>query len=377
MDKFSYLMTFIHSNVVSSQSAGGAPMLASLEALRGIAALMVMMCHFAPHVGGSDAAVFFYTGVSLFFVITGYVFGGYFFWGEINIGNFLIKRFFRIYPLFFVSIILYAILNYFEFHSFSFSHFLLNLVFLQNFFPYARDTYNPAYWSLPVEVGFYLLVCLTASIRVVNVYLIFFLSTIYSLSVKYLFFNGFFNEQLIITHDVIVHTNNTFFRFFEFICGAFLFGLVKRGTHKKIMPEYFLLTGVFLWVVMWCIWIFIGGEGALLARGGLYTVFSYLVPISFSLILIYFIENEGNISSEFRFFSYFMGGVSYGLYLCHTAVLRFFKFVYSDVDVFYIFIYATFLSFLFAYFLHKFVETYFIQVGRKILLLKSMYSTSG
>ena len=128
-----------------------------IEALRGWAALMVMATHYAylltPQSGLWGFAS---TGVDLFFVLSGYVFAPYFFGKPLNLQSHLIRRFFRLYPLYLLALMLYIALHvpvvaawdHFWVHLFL-GHTLMSLE-IANF-------YNPAFWSLPPEVEYYLL----------------------------------------------------------------------------------------------------------------------------------------------------------------------------------------------------------------------------
>jgi exopolysaccharide production protein ExoZ len=101
------------------------------------------------------------TGVDLFFVLSGYVFAPYFLGKPLDLGSHLIRRFFRLYPLYLFALLLYIALHvpaktawdHFWVHLFM-GHTLASLA-IANF-------YNPAFWSLPPEVEYYLLLPLLA-----------------------------------------------------------------------------------------------------------------------------------------------------------------------------------------------------------------------
>lgn len=134
----------------------------AIEALRGLAALAVVAAHYArfvtlePGVWG-----FASTGVDLFFVLSGYVFGAYFFGKALAPGPHLVRRFFRLYPLYVLALITYAALKMPDPHAWrEFGSHLFMLHTLQS--PQVAFFYNPAFWSLPPEVEFYLLLPLLA-----------------------------------------------------------------------------------------------------------------------------------------------------------------------------------------------------------------------
>ncbi|MBC5764753.1 acyltransferase family protein [Ramlibacter albus] len=136
---------------------------AAIEGLRGLAALIVVGSHYAHLVTGAPGAWgFAATGVDLFFVLSGYVFAPYFFGRPLAWGPHLVRRFFRLYPLYLVALALYVLLKlpdpaatkYVVDHVFM-AHTLRSLEIA--FF------YNAAFWSLPPEVEFYLLLPVIAA----------------------------------------------------------------------------------------------------------------------------------------------------------------------------------------------------------------------
>lgn len=106
-------------------------------------------------------AHFAYTGVDLFFVITGYVFTRQLFDGPGNVWAYALRRLFRIYPLYLVALIAYAAVKVVT--GGQLQHLGLHLVFLHTFA--SREIafyYNPAFWSLPPEIEFYMALPLLA-----------------------------------------------------------------------------------------------------------------------------------------------------------------------------------------------------------------------
>ncbi|MBI2769642.1 MAG: acyltransferase [Burkholderiales bacterium] len=134
----------------------------AIEALRGFAALMVMAAHYTHLVSAQPGAWgFATTGVDLFFVLSGFVFGPYFFGKPLPLVPHLLRRFFRLYPLYLLALVTYAVLKmpdpsawrYFALHAVM-GHTLDS--------PAIAFFYNPAFWSLPAEVEFYLALPLLA-----------------------------------------------------------------------------------------------------------------------------------------------------------------------------------------------------------------------
>ena len=149
----------ITSDRLAQRQADGDPV---IEALRGVAALLVMATHYTymltPHAGLWGFAS---TGVDLFFVLSGYVFAPYFFGKPLSLRPHLIRRFFRLYPLYLCALLLYVGLHVPT--SAAWDHFGVHLLMGHTLTSLAiANFYNPAFWSLPPEVEYYLLLPLLA-----------------------------------------------------------------------------------------------------------------------------------------------------------------------------------------------------------------------
>ena len=123
----------------------------SLDVLRGVAILLVLFCHYPyTHWMGSG-----WIGVDLFFVLSGFLISGLLFSelrreGSLRISRFLIRRGFKIYPSFYVYILLTAVLV-----PALRKHFLVHALFLQSYYPADRTIWMHT-WSLAVEEHFYI-----------------------------------------------------------------------------------------------------------------------------------------------------------------------------------------------------------------------------
>jgi len=133
-----------------------------IEALRGGAALMVLATHYTqflmPQAGLWGFAS---TGVDLFFVLSGYVFAPYMFGKPLLLAPHLIRRFFRLYPLYVCALLLYVGLRLPA--PSAWDHFGIHLVMGHTLASLQiANFYNSAFWSLPPEVEYYLLLPLLA-----------------------------------------------------------------------------------------------------------------------------------------------------------------------------------------------------------------------
>lgn len=128
----------------------------SIELLRGVAACLVMFSHYQSMAGlDKNLLGFGFTGVDLFFVISGFVFAPYLLGKELKPAGFFVRRLFRIYPLYLVALAAYATYGYA--HGKPPDHLLTHLLFLHT--TQSAEIafyYNGAFWSLPPEIEFYL-----------------------------------------------------------------------------------------------------------------------------------------------------------------------------------------------------------------------------
>lgn len=133
-----------------------------IEMLRGFAACMVVGTHYASMVAAHPGLWgFASTGVDLFFVLSGYVFAPYLHGRPLAIMPHLVRRFFRLVPLYWTALACYLLLSslqgramlYVPEHLF-FLHTTRSLEIAQY--------YNSAFWSLPPEVEFYLVLPILA-----------------------------------------------------------------------------------------------------------------------------------------------------------------------------------------------------------------------
>src|SRR5215218_1223830 len=101
-----------HAPAVGARDGeGGArPRVISLDVLRGVAILLVLVRHMPGGAAASGAAAFFYqigwTGVDLFFVLSGYLISGLLYaeadaTGRVRVGRFWVRRGLRIWPAYF------------------------------------------------------------------------------------------------------------------------------------------------------------------------------------------------------------------------------------------------------------------------------------
>jgi peptidoglycan/LPS O-acetylase OafA/YrhL len=142
--------------------------LEGLDAMRGVAVLMVLGAHFnltaplstAPWLNGVllHWQASGWSGVDLFFVLSGFLISSLLFrehaaHGRVRVGRFLLRRGLKIYPSFWVMVLFTVCAMLATGHPVQPAELLSELLFVQNYGP---SLYNYT-WSLAVEEHFYLL----------------------------------------------------------------------------------------------------------------------------------------------------------------------------------------------------------------------------
>ncbi|MFN8347748.1 MAG: acyltransferase [Spirosomataceae bacterium] len=132
--------------------------LLELDALRGIACLSVVIFHFNVNQPGNwhwmNLGV---AGVDLFFIISGFVIF-YSLQQRYDFKGFVISRFSRLYPAYWVSVCLTSVLVIINGGKINGYDFFVNLTMLQGYFQV--EDIDGAYWTLGIELFFYGLIIL-------------------------------------------------------------------------------------------------------------------------------------------------------------------------------------------------------------------------
>ncbi len=138
-----------------------------LDILRALAILFVIIEHgtfLLPHTPRIISRYFVFDGVSIFFVLSGFLIGGILIKSlEKNklslklLMQFWTRRWFRTLPNYFLILLLLGILNYFFTVDFNFKSIFPYFIFSQNIIQ-SHPLFFPEAWSLSIEEWFYLLV---------------------------------------------------------------------------------------------------------------------------------------------------------------------------------------------------------------------------
>lgn len=355
-----------------------------IELLRGLAAAMVLYTHFWAFSETDNRFFrFAHTGVDLFFVLSGYVFGPYLFGKELSLVTFWLRRFFRIYPLYLLALMIYIgqkhlngdpLLYVLEHLSFSFFQ-SKTMAFY----------YNPPFWSLPAEVEFYLLLPLFAfaikrwPLAGISFFVIALL--IRGLLGQLADFSNS-NQWFIVLHHLPGLA-------IEFSLGIGLWRLIRnldRGSETITMQGgYLIFAGIIGWATLASHFAQVGDEGinTSILRGqmGLLAAGCYTLMLAGLLILIRAEETryrsaKGVIAKILNLklrakeaTAIWSGKLSYGIYLLHMAALNLMDSLHSTLHAFPFYdraLWATFLTIFGAAATHIFWEDPLRRFGRRL-----------
>ncbi|MEN9884656.1 MAG: hypothetical protein RLZZ420_1873 [Bacteroidota bacterium] len=332
----------------------------TFDGIRGIAVLMVMLLHAHFQLGKGGAI-----GVDIFFVLSGFLItqnllDDYVSNGNISMKKFWLKRFFRLFPPFFVLLISIFILSFYI-EDVKLKNAVLieirdSFLYLSNFSWFWSDHNDNRIlghtWSLSVEQQFYIVwpLFLYGIIRFVQKKWVFVMLLIVFLSLSFFkhsrysseIFKSIYFESIFIGcmfsiavwNRWITNYRHSFLAFLSFvlICVVGLFGFD--------FFKYFSLTGyVFL-----------------------------LVPLAVILILINCMSLDNSWINNILSFKplVYIGSISYGLYLWHIPVFRLFKW-YSNSPPYISFILKFILTFIIASLSYFLLEKKMLMISRNIM----------
>ncbi len=313
----------INANTRGSETYG-LNHLPGIHALRGVAAIMVL-CFHLHYVGKISLPVAWEfiasrggMGVELFFVLS--AFSLLFSNNNIEMGDkkwlfsYLIKRFFRIAPLFYFMIIVQSLINIYIFGAgFNFEKLFLNLMLVFNLLPKEAEGIVWASWSIGVEVIFYiifpLLIVLVKSLRI---------SVILWMIGSFLSFLYRRNLEL----DAGIPSGYLHYAFMSQF-GIFCAGLLGCRLYLSLREANEILKKKILYLLI--IFTFFLA-GFLLSDASIFLVISgrpdvQLWGLVFSCISIILAMKFQNITSS-KVFMY-LGDRSYSIYLTHAVIIYF------------------------------------------------------
>lgn len=292
----------------------------SIELFRAIAALMVLTAHydlfFTSHM---NYLHYLSTGVDLFFVVSGFVFGYSIFSDRaFYLKPYIVRRFSRIYPLYAFSLVFYYFFTRSDPHKLL--YFIKHLLFLQTTTSIREVAFfNGAYWTLPVEVEFYMLVPVLAMY-----------ARRYKNLVPVVLISGFIFRLLLPSSPRLPQEVGTMVLMVyhlpgiltEFGIGMLLYKAHSRWKGPSVSVAVRVITfslGVFVFSML-ALYLVLHGykeTNIILIR---YTdpYFCLSSAVGFALLLFPFLDLFTDKKSSFASFSIFAGSLSYGVYLFHT-----------------------------------------------------------
>ncbi|OIV43177.1 acyltransferase family protein [Flavobacterium johnsoniae] len=242
--------------------------------------------------------------VSYFFILSGFVMIiAYSNQSLISNKEYYLNRFTRIYPLYFLAILVMFILQI-RSENLDFSGLVLNILMVQSWVPDKSLTINPPGWSLSVEFIFYLIFpflfnTLFKNIKLKKLSLYIILFWIFSQIIYHLFFD---NEFLLLDRNPIMHLN-------EFLIGN-LAGLffIKYLKDKKANYDFFILL--------------LSGLIALALRFPMEMHYhNGLLAVFFIPLIILLSINIGSLTRLFKKKAFvFLGEISYGIYILQHPI---------------------------------------------------------
>jgi peptidoglycan/LPS O-acetylase OafA/YrhL len=252
-----------------------------------------------------------YTGVDFFFVISGFVFAPLLLSpARENTVAFAIRRAFRIYPLFLFAVTFYALLPHKTWDN---GIVLQHALFLHT--TISKEIafyYNPAFWSLPVEVEFYLLIGLLVLLKIRNTTPVLLLLAGLTLLTG-LWAHHFLPEY---THAKLVLIHHLSSILPEFLLGTLAY-LISKNCGK--LPGFLYgIAGLLLLSAL--------GHGFVVHGNTInnmtFGLFNLLCALGYQWIIIACVAfyRHANTTASLIRPAGIMGNLSYGVYLFHNAM---------------------------------------------------------
>ena len=346
----------------------------ALDGVRGIACLLVLQSHLV-NTGYIEGAALKQgiLGVVIFFILSGFLMGFLYFkvTATYQIIDYLIKRFFRVYPAYFVVSLIAAIVAYtiglsaLPYSSFSQPIFDLDYLVQQ----LALQKGWGHFWTIPLEMHFYLLFA-------------FFLFLIRPVLFQRLLVLTFVTIILLYTSNLpfLAHRwlmeldKNSYaviWRFIGIFTAGACFGIIYRVWQKTMYLRYVLNTVANIGTLMLLFLLFASNHDALLDSKLLklnWHDITWLSPVIGFYIFSCAVASNSRLQLINNIFLRYTGKISYSLYLWHLII---FCILTNSMDLEPV--EGLMLSLIFSYVIatasYKFIEIPGINAGTKLILV--------
>lgn len=301
----------------------------TLDALRGLAALLVALFHYTRHYMNGNISpdswlqVLYVHGwrmVDLFFCLSGFIF----FWKYSNaiyeksicFKKFIYLRFSRLYPLHLATLIIVGACQFFIFQIdgeyfviklHDLKHLLLNILFISSWGFQNGYSFNGPIWSVSLEVLLYLIFYLCCfRLKPINPFwpllLIAFGGLLFGANSHFIIFNAELGRGL-----------------FSFFAGGLTYQIFRIATssHQKIYFGIIALAGS----AALAFWLSI--RPLYLHFDFLFSETLFLIGFPSVILLLAFLDAKKRFAYVFKKLAY-LGDISYGVYLIHFPVQLFF-----------------------------------------------------
>jgi len=312
----------------------------SIDILRGFAALSVVVYHVIEHfqwrgfpsIGPLAWFRVGWMGVDLFFVISGFVIGLSAFAGIDRSGTagfqqpFMTRRLARIVPLHYLTMLVFVVFiaPYLLFHDFWLNA-LAHLLFVHNMHPQLHGAINGSNWSLGTEMQFYVLMLLLApwlrTGRVLTIFLIF-LGLSWAWRALMFYFIPISSStgpfQLFFATTQLPGTLD------EFAAGILLARLLRSPVAGFWIRDFRgrVAALIIACATCWLMWSIYWDHASYWDKAYMVIFWRSLLALAFAAILLVTISTpiKGLLRKILTPF-YYLGTISYGIYLWHLPVL--------------------------------------------------------
>jgi peptidoglycan/LPS O-acetylase OafA/YrhL len=334
--------------------------LISIQFLRAFACLTVLIFHVFQKMDIKPFGNYYLSGgygVDLFFIISGFLI---FITTKENDSwkVFLIKRIFRIFPLYWVAFFLFYILLNTE-NNFSAFYFLQNLFLIPwNGELTTKSLLVGVAWSTVIEVYFYLVFTVILFFKIKKKYIIALLFSLLILIKVIYYFNPIDINNIEVFNFIYSVAGKTFI--IPFIIGIFI-GMFYENSRVSTFifnNKYIFKIFFFKIIILYLILLFFQ-----------YKQFnSYLITtIFFSLWLM--VDKFANINYNSKISTFFnhIGNISYSIYLLHMLVIELLITLFEIKDVFIVLLLTILITFIISFTTYNFIEKPLINKSKLIV----------